>query len=343
MQALGRYRLLWLFLGTCLTSAGCHHLESQTVLPDAPRENRKVTIGDYVINPPDELIIELLRAVPLPPYKIKPLDQLFVYAPGAPPEDPIKGVYQVEPEGFIRFGVVYGPVQIADFTIDEAIKAIEGQLKKAGLINPKVSISLEQTRGVQLIRGPHLVRPDGTVNLGIYGRVAVAGLTQEAAREAIEEHLSQYFLKPSISLDVAGFNSSVYYIIFDGGGNGEQVNRFPFTGSETVLDAIGGVAGLPAVASKSRIWLARPYEGQAESELLPVDWRAITQLGRPETNYQIFPGDRIYVAAQPIIRADTLLARYLAPVERILGILLLGNSAVHGFVPIGFAGSAIGR
>src|SRR5204863_5380259 len=132
--------------------------------------------------------------------------------------------------------------------------------------------------------GPHLVRPDGTVNLGLYGRVPVAGLTQEAAKEAIEEHLSQYFLKPNVSLDIGGFNSSVYYVIFDGGGLGEQVFRFPYTGSETVLDAIGLVYGLPAVASKSRVWLARPSEGQAEE--LPIDWRAISARGRPETNYQ---------------------------------------------------------
>jgi hypothetical protein len=59
-----------------------------------------------------------------------------------------------------------------------------------------------------------------------------------AAKAAIENHLSKFFQKPSISLDISGFNSSVYYVIFDGGGFGEQVNRFPFTGNETVLDAI---------------------------------------------------------------------------------------------------------
>jgi polysaccharide export outer membrane protein len=311
-------------------------METQTsaVQPDAPRENRKVTLGDYIINPPDELYIEMLRAVPLPPYKIRPLDTLYVQVGGTTPEEPIKGIYQVEPEGIIRFPN-YGSVPVADLTIDEAIRDIEKYLKKTFLKEPRASISLEQTRGVQLIRGPHLVRPDGVVNLGLYGRVPVAGLTQEAAKEAIEEHLSQFFLKPSISLDVAGFNSMVYYVIFDGGGLGEQVTKFPYTGNETVLDAISNVNGLPAVASKSRVWLARPFEGAADSEVLPIDWCAITQRGRPETNYQVFPNDRIYVASQPIIRVDTLLGRYLAPFERIFGVVLLGNSTVHGFVPIG--------
>jgi polysaccharide export outer membrane protein len=311
-------------------------MEPQTtsIQPDVPRENRKVTLGDYTINPPDELYIEMLRAVPLPPYKIRPLDTLYVQVGGTPPEEPIKGVYQVEPEGIIRFGPYYGSVPVADLTIDEANRDIEKLLRKS-LKDPKVSISLEQTRGVQLIRGPHLVRPDGAVNLGLYGRVQVAGLTQEAAKEAIEEHLSQFFLKPSISLDIAGFNSMVYYVIFDGGGLGEQVTKFPYTGNETVLDAISNVYGLPAVASKSRVWLARPFEGNADSEVLPIDWCGITQRGRPETNYQVFPNDRIYVASQPIVRVDTFLGRYLAPFERIFGVVLLGNSTVHGFVPLG--------
>src|SRR5258708_3393071 len=36
--------------------------------------------------------------------------------------------------------------------------------------------------GPQPIDGPHLVRPDGTVNLGIWGSVPVAGLTTDQAR-----------------------------------------------------------------------------------------------------------------------------------------------------------------
>ena len=85
------------------------------------------------------------------------------------------------------------------------------------------------------------------------------------------------------------------------------------TGSETVLDAIGQVYGLPAAASKNRVWLARPSKDNSEDEILPIHWREITQQGRTATNYQIYPGDRIYVAAQPLITVDTMLGRaYLA-------------------------------
>jgi polysaccharide biosynthesis/export protein len=325
--------VFWVILGSCLAATGCQNLGSYRALPpDVPRENNKMLIGEYVINPPDVLVIDLIRAVPLPPYKIKPLDLLYINVRGTPAEDPIKGVFRVEPDGIVRLGPAYGSLPVLDLTIDDAIRDITKHLKTAGnLKDPQVSLTLEETRGVQLIKGEHLVRPDGNINLGFYGTVSVGGLTQDKAKAAIEEHLSKHFLKPKISIDIGGFNSSVYYVIFDGGGAGEQVVRLSHTGSETVLDAIGLVAGLPAVASKSRVWLARPTKDSCEDQVLHIDWRAITQRGRTATNYQVYPGDRIYVGAEPLVTADTALGRALAPVERIFGITLLGTSTVSGF------------
>src|SRR6187200_3235125 len=115
-------------------------------------------------------------------------------------------------------------------------------------------------------------------------------MTQERAKDTIEEHLGKFFLKPTVAVDISGFNSSVYYIIFDGGGSGEQVIRLPITGRETVLDAIGQVAGLPAMASKSRVWLARPEEKDCAGATLPIEWCGITQQARTGTNYQLYPG-----------------------------------------------------
>ena len=47
-----------------------------------------------------------------------------------------------------------------------------------------------------------------------------------------------------------------------------------------------------------RIWVARPTPANhACNQILPVDWLAITQGGSTRTNYQLFPGDRVYVKA----------------------------------------------
>ena len=148
-----------------------------------------------------------------------------------------------------------------------------------------------------------------------------------------QEALGKYGPKPEaifVIVDVIAYNSKRYYVILDGGGYGEQVYPFPIYGSETVLDAIGNVNGLHAVASKRNIWVARrcPHPGQPW-QILPVDWVGITQHGITVTNYQVMPGDRIYVKAQKLVTIDTNLARILTPIERLLGVTLLGASTVN--------------
>ena len=59
---------------------------------------------------------------------------------------------------------------------------------------------------------------------------------------------------------------------------------------------------------------------------MPVDWQALSECGDPSTNYQLMPGDRLYVGSNRLVAADIRLARILAPVERLLGVTLLGAS-----------------
>ena len=122
-------------------------------------------------------------------------------------------------------------------------------------------------------------------------------MTVEQARETVaakmKERVKDFDIK-SVSLEVAAYNSKVYYVITDGGGYGQQVARFPATGNETVPGRVlAQVGGLSAVSSKKHIWLARATPDHAQPQILPVDWCGISQRGSAGTNYQIFPGDRI--------------------------------------------------
>lgn len=191
----------------------------------------------------------------------------------------------------------------------------------------------------QPISGQFLVTPDGMVNLGIYGNVYVAGLTLDEARDRIREFLGVKtkdggagFAANAIqvSVSVAAYNSKVYYIITDGAGFGEQIRAFPITGSETVLDALGRVGGVPSVGSTKHIWVARRAPScNLREQILPVDYCGITRRGETQTNYQVLPGDRIFVQAQTLISVDNTLAKVLAPFERIFGVVLLGSTTVN--------------
>lgn len=293
----GTLSLGLLAIAVLTTACGCHtapqhpshfgpYGKTGQTLPmmmsDVPGELSKVALPPYVIEPPDQLLIEIVAILEDP-------DAAAVRKPNEPAKE------------FKAFSLPVQPVS-----------------------------------------GQFSVRPDGTVYLGIWGSVPVAGLTLAQAAEAVRDHIARQedptkpgaggFRKETIRvvLDVLQYNSKRYYVVTDGGGNGETVTAFPITGSETVFDAIANIGGLPPVASKRHIWVARrtPHAGQPE-QILPVDWVAITQHGLTTTNHQIMPGDRIYVKAQRLVRIDTTLARILTPIERLLGVPLLAATTVN--------------
>ena len=190
------------------------------------------------------------------------------------------------------------------------------------------------------ISGERLVRPDGKITLGFYGEVYVAGLTTTEIKEKIVLHLRQFVSDELLGLqgfkngeaieidpdktnrvfvDVAAFNSKVYYVQGDVGSPG----RLPITGNETVLDAINYAGGLIPTASVPNIRLVRPAPpGACCQQLLPVNYPAIVNAGDSTTNYQLLPGDRIVVYRDPIVRTTIFLDRLAAPFNSVLNSIL---------------------
>src|SRR5262245_56404266 len=187
-----------------VAAGGCAHFHKPiAVSPDVPRERQKVLLPEYVLESPDLLQIDLLYAVPRPPYKIQPLDVLAItVANTLLAEPPINGLYPVEPDGTVVFGGRYKSVKVAGLTTIEARAVIQKHLE-AIQDNPKdppkvTTVAIAEGRGVQLVRGQHLIRPDGTVSLGSYGSVVVAGYTVREAKALIEEQLKKYLVDPEV-------------------------------------------------------------------------------------------------------------------------------------------------
>jgi hypothetical protein len=63
-----------------------------------------------------------------------------------------------------------------------------------------------------------------------------------------------------------------------------------------------------------------------------VDWQAIVRRGDARTNYQVLPGDRVYVVAQPLIAANTYLSLFLTPIQQIFGAVGLGDGTIIQFL-----------
>jgi RNA polymerase sigma factor (sigma-70 family) len=174
------------------------------------------------------------------------------------------------------------------------------------------------------ISGERLVRPDGTISLGFYGDVEVAGLTLPEIKEKVVRHLRKFLPDEALGLaevddngtpddpsddkttpvdprdsthvfvDVSAYNSKVYYVQ----GAVASPGRIPVTGNDTVLDAIQYAGGLLPIAESDKVRLIRRGAPGQPDVVMPVNYEEITAGTDRSTNYDLMPGDRLAVPYQ---------------------------------------------
>jgi Polysaccharide biosynthesis/export protein len=73
-------------------------------------------------------------------------------------------------------------------------KLIVSQVRQAQALQPPdfVDVTVRPALPGRPISGTRLVRPNGTISLGYYGTVRVAGLTPREARALVDAHLRRY-------------------------------------------------------------------------------------------------------------------------------------------------------
>jgi polysaccharide biosynthesis/export protein len=146
------------------------------------------------------------------------------------------------------------------------------------------------------------VMPDGTISLGRFGQLQVAGKTVEeigaAVRAFVEAQAKEAKDKEigPIVVRVVTRVSKVFYVL----GEVNAPGSFTLNGRETVLDGILAAGGLTDKASRRNIILTRPTRPDGCRVVLPICYREIVQVGDTSTNYQLLPGDRIFVASRTV-------------------------------------------
>lgn len=104
-------RARWLIVVMLSAACGCQTVrtpEEKIASSNIPREFQKVTMPDYVVEPPDMLLVEVLEALP---------------------GRPISGERLVRPDGRISLGF-YGEVYVAGLTVPEVKEKIILHLRK---------------------------------------------------------------------------------------------------------------------------------------------------------------------------------------------------------------------
>jgi polysaccharide export outer membrane protein len=141
--------------------------------------------------------------------------------------------------------------------------------------------------------GDQTVMQDGTIDLGRYGRVAVAGKAVDQIEADVRQVVTTVHPKytGTINVRIVSRVSKVFYVL----GEVNAPGAFPLAGRETVLDAIIAAGGLTDAASQDNVVLSRPTAPDSCRVVLPVCYRQIVQVGDTATNYQLQPGDRVFV------------------------------------------------
>ena len=143
--------------------------------------------------------------------------------------------------------------------------------------------------------GDQPIMPDGTIQLGKYGKLQVAGKTVEEIETAVKGLVeAQAKDVGPITVRVVTRVSKVYYVL----GEVNSPGAYQLSGRETVLDAILAAGGLTDRAAREKIILDRPTAPDSCRVVLPVCYREIVQLGDTSTNYQVTAGDRVYVPSR---------------------------------------------
>jgi protein involved in polysaccharide export with SLBB domain len=131
-----------------------------------------------------------------------------------------------------------------------------------------------------------------------------------------------------VFVDLTAYNSKSYYVQGDVANPG----KLPWTGRETVLDALNYAGGFIPTADPKNIRLVRPARAGKPARVYKVDHEAITERGEAATNYQLFPGDRLVVGRHPVVKATIVVDRVAAPLQTAINSILQQSFAIRSLM-----------
>jgi len=140
------------------------------------------------------------------------------------------------------------------------------------------------------------VQIDGKIDLGAYGRLFVSGMTLENAEKLVQTTIKAKTRDAGeVRLRLLTAESKTYFVLGEVNAPGE----FTLTGRESVLNGIVRAGGLTSGADVSKILVSRPTKPCECRKVMPVCYRNIVQIGDTSTNYQLQPGDRVFIPKRP--------------------------------------------
>jgi|GEM_PF-2403424 len=162
----------------------------------------------------------------------------------------------------------------------------------------------------QPIRGEHVVHQDGNLDLGSWGKLNVSGKTTAEIKVAVETLVDAANTNRSVSVAVQTSHSRAYFIVDEGAAIGETIKRMPYSGNETIVDAITSMGTFNEMGRR-QIWISRPQPGSenltahervtkpSTDTVIPIKWQWTSPTTVVVTNPALQPGDRVFIHRPP--------------------------------------------
>lgn len=171
-----------------------------------------------------------------------------------------------------------------------------------------------------------VVQPDGKIMFPYVGSVNAAGKTPGELQKEVQERYKAVFVTPPIAhLTVSVFPHRVIQVL----GFVRQPGQYPLVDSMRATDALAraGWFILPH-ADANNCTLLRP-SGKL-SQRHPVHFNEILETGDWTTNFELVPGDVLYVPPTPFRKAALFIEDILSPIHALVAPIMTPITALFG-------------
>ncbi len=289
----------FMVMSIAVTLAGCSSLSSLG-LPFGSSGNRLLNRAKEISEAPSQsfLIQKELALAPMPSYTIEITDTISVEPDSFDATIRLPGDQVVKPDGTISLGE-FGAYQANGKTAELMQLEIQAQIDEQ--LRSKMEVEFAKSQA-------QLAMPEkrDTVDLldlkddlnSLEDAPEIESGKQEReetrriqARREFERRLDDNLKKNRVSVRLTNWDSKKIYVL----GEVNSPGSFLFRGNETVLDAIIEAGGMGNKANRHSVIVSRPSSCGGCRTVMKVCYDQIVQLGDASTNYQLLPGDRVFV------------------------------------------------
>lgn len=165
------------------------------------------------------------------------------------------------------------------------------------------------------VSGEYVINQEGNIQYEFVGDVQISGLTKDEAAKVVSERLTEYIISPEVSVKIKGYNSKIVYVVGEVGQPGKIYMRGDtISVREALMQA--GLPQLTGVTRKSR--LITPSE-TGNAQIKKVDVYALLYEGDLRENYEMKPGDVIFIPATFLTKAMRAIQPVAAPIGTAAG------------------------